>query len=65
MPTPAADPLQHHTALDERLVDATRGIRLLGSVSWPAAITAVAVVVKIRALFGVTRVPAGMRTAKS
>ena len=38
MPTPtAADPLQHHAALDERLVDATRGIRLLGSVSWPAS----------------------------
>ena len=38
MPVPhASDPLQLHAALDARLVDATRGIRLLGSVSWPAA----------------------------
>jgi uncharacterized protein (TIGR02421 family) len=38
MPAPdAADLLQRHAALDARLVDATRGIRLLGSVSWPAS----------------------------
>jgi uncharacterized protein (TIGR02421 family) len=38
MPTPAADPLLHHAALDERLVEATRGIRLLASVSWPSSV---------------------------
>ena len=33
----ANDPLLHHAALDERMVEVTRGIRLLASVSWPAA----------------------------
>lgn len=28
----------HHAALDQRLVDAVRGTRLLASVSWPAAV---------------------------
>jgi hypothetical protein len=37
MPTPAADPLLHHAALDASLVEATRGIRLLASVSWPSS----------------------------
>ena len=30
------DTAAHHAALDAQLVDATRGIRLLGSLSWPA-----------------------------
>ena len=34
---PANDQLLHHAALDERLVEVTRGIRLLASVSWPAS----------------------------
>ncbi len=34
--TSANDPLLHHAALDARLDEATRGIRLLASVSWPA-----------------------------
>jgi len=29
--------IQHHAALDQRLVAAVKGIRLLESVSWPAA----------------------------
>jgi uncharacterized protein (TIGR02421 family) len=31
------DSLAHHTELDRRLVAAVKGIRLLGSVSWPAS----------------------------
>ena len=34
----AAKPDDHYAALDDRLVAATRGVRLLGSVSWPAAV---------------------------
>ena len=34
--TEAERSLQHHAALDARLVAAVRGIRLLESVSWPA-----------------------------
>ena len=34
--TPDERSLQHHAALDARLVAAVRGIRLLESVSWPA-----------------------------
>ncbi len=32
------EPLEHHAELDQRLVAATRGIRLLDTVSWPASI---------------------------
>ncbi len=33
----SADSHAHHTALDRRLVAAVKGIRLLGSISWPAS----------------------------
>ncbi|NCT66945.1 MAG: DUF1704 domain-containing protein [Rhodanobacteraceae bacterium] len=35
---PAPDPITHHTDLDRRLVEATRGIGVLGTISWPTSV---------------------------
>lgn len=35
--SPATDHLEHHAELDRRLVAAVKGIRMLGSLSWPAS----------------------------